>query len=132
VLALPDLTTPTGLRDRAMMEIFYSTGIRRTELAALRLGDIDAERGTVTVRLGKGKKDRVVPIGERALLWLDRYLDEVRPSLGVAPDKATIFLTNRGAPVDPMRLTNLMRRYIQRADVGKTGACHIWRHSMAR
>jgi integrase/recombinase XerD len=59
VLAMPDLDKPTGVRDRAMMEVLYSTGIRRAELTSLRLPDIDGERGTLTVRLGKGKKDRI-------------------------------------------------------------------------
>ena len=131
VLALPDLDDPIGLRDRAMMEVLYSTGIRRAELAAVRLPDLDAERGTLTVRLGKGKKDRVVPIGERALMWVGRYLDEVRPSLVVPPDKAALFLDKRGVPIGLARLTQLMRRYIGRAGLGKTGACHIFRHTMA-
>jgi integrase/recombinase XerD len=131
LLALPDLDTPTGVRDRAMMEVLYSTGIRRTELTSLRLADIDDERGTLSVRLGKGKKDRVVPIGERALAWLDRYLQDVRPSLVAPPDDAVVFLTAGGKPVDPARLTNLMRAYVKRADLGKSGACHIFRHAMA-
>ena len=131
VLALPDLGDPIGLRDWAMMEVLYSTGIRRAELAALRLPDLDVERGTLTVRLGKGKKDRVVPIGERALMWVGRYLDEVRPSLVVPPDRAALFLDKRGASVGLARLTQLMRRYIGRAGLGKTGACHIFRHTMA-
>jgi integrase/recombinase XerD len=97
----------------------------------LRLDDIDDERGTLSVRLGKGKKDRVVPIGERALAWLDRYLQDVRPSLVAPPDDAVVFLTAAGKPVDPARLTNLMRAYVKRADLGKSGACHIFRHAMA-
>ena len=126
VLAMPDLDTPTGVRDRAMMEVLYSTGIRRAELTSLRLCDIDGERGTLMVRLGKGKKDRVVPIGERALAWLDRYLEDVRPDLVVPPDDAVVFLTAAGKPLDPTRLTQLMRRYVQRAELGKSGACHIF------
>jgi len=67
VLAMPDLGTPTGIRDRAMLETLYSTGMRRMELMGLHLHAIDADRGTVMIRQGKGKKDRMVPIGERAL-----------------------------------------------------------------
>ena len=75
VLARPDVGTPGGLRDRAMLEVLYSTGLRRAELAGLLLFDVDATRGTVFVREGKGKKDRVVPIGERALAWCLKYVE---------------------------------------------------------
>ncbi len=81
VLAQPDLTTALGLRDRAILEVLYSTGIRRMELVGLDCTDLDAERGTLFVREGKGKKDRVVPIGERAIRWTQRYLDDVRPHI---------------------------------------------------
>jgi integrase/recombinase XerD len=131
VLSVPDLDKPTGVRDRAMMEVLYSTGIRRAELTSLRRCDINGERGTLTVRLGKGKKDRVVPIGERALAWLDRYLEDVRPDLVVSPDGDVVFLTAAGRPLDPARLTHLMSRYVRRAELGKPGACHIFRHTMA-
>ena len=131
VLAIPDLDDPIGIRDRAMMEVLYSTGIRRAELAALRIADVDTERGTAIVRLGKGKKDRVVPIGERGLMWLGRYLDEVRPALVVGPDRGVVFVEKTGKPVELARLTQLMRRYIDRAGLGKTGACHVFRHTMA-
>jgi integrase/recombinase XerD len=131
VLALPDTTDPLGLRDRAMMEVLYSTGLRRAELAALSLFDIDPDRGTTTVRLGKGRKDRVVPIGERALGWIARYLDESRPQLCTPPDDAVLFLDEHGQRFEPEKLTHLMKRYIDAANLGKTGACHIFRHTMA-
>lgn len=70
LLGSVDLSTATGLRDRAILETFYSIGMRRSELIALRLDDIDRERGLVVIRQGKGRKDRVVPIGERALQWI--------------------------------------------------------------
>ena len=73
VLNVPDVTTSQGIRDRAILEVLYSTGIRRSELAHLQLYDLDTERGTLMVRLGKGKKDRMVPIGERAIAWVERY-----------------------------------------------------------
>jgi integrase/recombinase XerD len=131
VLTLPDVSDPMGLRDRAMMETLYSTGIRRAELAGLDVFDIDDERGTVTVRLGKGRKDRTVPIGERALVWIRRYLDEVRPLLLVPPDEGVLFLSDDGERLELPRLTFLMRRYLDAAKLGKTGACHIFRHTMA-
>jgi len=131
VLAMPDITTPIGLRDRAMMEVLYSCGLRRAELATLRVGDIDAQRGTVAVRQGKGRKDRVVPIGERALMWVGRYLEEVRPDLVMPPGSPVLFLSEVGLPLKLARLTQLMTRYVDHADLGKTGACHIFRHTMA-
>ena len=120
-----------GLRDRTMLEAFYSTGIRRMEMANLKLFDLDAERGTIMVRQGKGKKDRMVPIGERALAWAAKYLADARPKLVQEPDDGTLFLTNLGEPFSPNRLTQLVREYVERAELGKTGACHLFRHTMA-
>lgn len=131
VMAQPDVTEVLGLRDRTMMEVLYSTGLRRHELAKLSLFDIDEERGVVTVRLGKGRKDRMVPIGERALHWLGRYLENSRPEIVVPPDTGTLFLSELGAPLTLLRISNLMRGYILAADVSKRGAVHIFRHSMA-
>ena len=78
LLARPDVSKPLGLRDRAVLEVFYSCGLRRAELISLWLRDIDFERGTVFVRRGKGGKDRYVPIGERAMFWLRLYVEIVR------------------------------------------------------
>jgi integrase/recombinase XerD len=131
VINQPDLEDPLGVRDRAILEAFYSTGIRRFELIGLKLYDLDVARGTLMVRQGKGKKDRMVPIGERAIRWIDKYLVEVRPSLAFEPDEGFIFLTNEGEPFTPNRLTQLVRTYVDRADIGKRGACHLFRHTMA-
>ena len=84
-------TDPLGLRDRAMLETLYSTGMRRAELTGLRSDDVDLARGTVFVRLGKGAKDRVVPIGERACRWIEKYLFRVRPELVDVDDDGTLF-----------------------------------------
>jgi integrase/recombinase XerD len=130
-LSMPDLSDIIGLRDRAMMEVFYSTGIRRAELAALEVFDLDHERGTLTVRLGKGRKDRTVPIGERAIHWIDRYLTNARAELVVEPDPGLLFLSERGERLEPMALTMLMRAYFKASGIGKHGACHIFRHTMA-
>jgi site-specific recombinase XerD len=96
VLAIPDLATATGVRDRAMIETFYGTGIRRSELARLNVRDLDVDRRTLMVRQGKGRKDRMVPIGPRALAWIDRYNREVRPRFAAEPDDGTLFLTVDG------------------------------------
>ena len=131
VLALPPLDEPLGLRDRAILEVFYSTGMRRMEVAGLKLYDLDAERGTVMVRQGKGKKDRMVPMGARAFAWVARYLEEARPKLSLMPDEGIVFLTNLGTPFEPGRLTQLVRDYIDAAETGKRGACHLFRHTCA-
>jgi integrase/recombinase XerD len=109
----------------------YSTGMRRMELIGLDLYDIDSERGTVMVRQGKGKKDRMVPIGERCVAWIDKYLSDVRPSLVVDVADRTLFLTNLGEAFTPNRLTQLVRNYVDAASIGKRGACHLFRHTMA-
>ena len=131
VMAQCNLADPLGLRDRAMLETFYSTGMRRSELAHLMAIDLDYERGTLMVRQGKGRKDRMIPIGERALAWIRRYLDEVRPGLVREPDDGTLFLTNLFEAFTPNRLTQLVREYIDAADIGKRGSCHLFRHTCA-
>jgi integrase/recombinase XerD len=120
-----------GLRDRAILETFYSTGMRRSELMGLGLFDIDRERGTVMIRQGKGKKDRMIPVDERAIAWIDRYQTRVRPELVVERGNATLFLTQAGEAFTPDRLTQLVRGYVNAADIGKTGSCHLLRHTMA-
>jgi integrase/recombinase XerD len=131
VLAMPDLATPIGIRDRAMLETFYSTGIRRMELINVGVTDIDEDRGTLMVRQGKGKKDRMIPIGERALAWIAKYRDDVRPELAVGHDDGTLFLTTLGEAFVPNRMTQLVRNYVDAADIGKRGSCHLFRHTMA-
>jgi integrase/recombinase XerD len=128
----PDVSGPIGVRDRAILEVLYSTGMRRMEVAGLRLSDIDRERQTVLIRQGKGKKDRVVPIGERAVAWVDRYLEEGRDRLAVGDGAGdTLFLTHFGLPFTTDRLTDLVAGYIDRAEIGKRGSCHTFRHTMA-
>lgn len=131
VLAVPDVDTVIGLRDRAMLEVLYSTGIRRAELAHLLVSDLDADRRTVFVRQGKGRKDRMVPIGSRALAWVDGYLVEARPKLVTEPDPGVLFLTADGTVFSLDRLTQLARDYVTGSGVGKQGACHLFRHTMA-
>ncbi len=127
-----DTTQPLGLRDRAILEVFYSTGMRRMELINLRPEDVDGERGTVMIRHGKGDKDRMIPIGDRASAWVGRYFREVRPRLLVA-DMADgrLFLTHRGLPFKPDEMTDLVAKYVNAADVGKKGSCHLFRHCCA-
>lgn len=131
VLAQPDVTRPDGLRDRAMLEVLYSAGLRRMELAGLRLFDIDAGHGTVWVRQGKGRKDRVVPLGERALAWVLKYLEEARPKLALGFDDGLLFIGDAGEGLHVDYLSQTARHYLEKAGLKKPGACHLFRHSMA-
>ena len=126
-----NMKCPMWLRDRAILETFYSTGMRRMELIHLSLYDVDFDRGTVMIRQGKGKKDRVVPIGERALAWIQKYRNDLRPSLIVGSDDGTLFLTAYGEAIMPNTLSLMVRRCVDAAGLGKRGSCHIFRHTMA-
>jgi integrase/recombinase XerD len=132
VLAQPDLNDPLGLRDRAVMETLYSTGMRRAEAANLILTDLDRSRGVVLIRAGKGQKDRVVPVGDRAVSWIDRYTAEVRPRLLIGGKAGhTLFLTNLGEAFTLDRLSDMVAAYVTAADLGKKGSCHLFRHTAA-
>jgi integrase/recombinase XerD len=131
ILSVPDLVTPMGVRDRAILETLYSTGVRRAEICALKLSDLDGERGTIIVRQGKGKKDRMIPIGSRAVMWIEKYVDEVRPHLVREPDDGSLFLTRFNLPFSPERMAELVRQIIDDANIGKKGSCHLFRHTMA-
>lgn len=131
VLAVPDLKSSLGLRDRALLELLFATGIRRAELARLTLSDLDLDRGALFVRQGKGKKDRVVPLGERAAFFVSAYITNARPDFVVPPDDGAVFLTATGHPFSPDVLTNLCRRQVEASEIGKKGACHLFRHTMA-
>lgn len=131
ILQQPDTTTPLGLRDRAIFEVLYSTGIRRAEVCGLKLDHIHVDRQVLFIQCGKGQKDRYVPIGLRALLWIARYVQHARDRLCIDPKESTLFLTVDGTPLDPDSLTEYGRRYIKAAGINKSGAIHIFRHTMA-
>ena len=131
VIAVPDVGNNVGLRDRAILETFYSTGMRRLELIHLTIHNIDLERGTVMIRQGKGRKDRLIPIGERALAWIEKYRDTARPELVAGKDDGTLFLSEWGEAFTPNAMTRLVRVYVEKSGVGKKGACHMFRHTMA-
>jgi integrase/recombinase XerD len=131
IMLQTDIHDPLGLRDRAILETFYSTGIRRLELAQLKLWDVDLERSTLTIRQGKGKKDRMIPLGDRAAAWVRKYLDESRPQLVSEPDEHFVFLSNGGEPFALDYLTELVSMYVKAAQINKQGSCHMFRHTMA-
>ncbi|MCL2661506.1 MAG: tyrosine-type recombinase/integrase, partial [Acidobacteriaceae bacterium] len=131
VLQQPDISVPLGLRDRAMMEVLYATGMRRMELANLKLPDVNFDGRVVRIRQGKGRKDRVVPIGKRAVAWMLKYINEARPQLVSEPDDYTIFLTYTGEALDLGHITAFVHDYVDKAQIGKTGSAHMFRHTMA-
>ncbi len=120
-----------GVRDRAIIETFYSTGLRRAELVALTLRDVDTRTAIVRVRHGKGDKERLVPIGERALAWLAKYREEVRPLWLRGIDDGRLWLCPDGKPLRAGPLTERLHTLLAEAGIDKPGACHIFRHTMA-
>lgn len=131
VLAHPDLSQPTGMRDRALLEVLFATGIRRMEVASAQLGDLDLERQLLLVRCGKGGRDRMVPLGERATHWLRRYIEEARHVLVRSPEPANVFLGTRGRPLSLCWLSTLVSQHIGAVLAGRPGSCHLLRHAMA-
>lgn len=131
VLDLPDVRDPLGIRDRAMLETLYATAIRRSELVNLDMSDLDREGRTLHIRHGKGDKDRVVPVGERALQWLTAYLEHTRPRLVMDAAEPALFLSGYGERMSATYLGNWVRKTIEAARVSRVGSCHLFRHSCA-
>jgi integrase/recombinase XerD len=105
--------------------------MRRAELCQLNKGDVDFDRGFVWIEQGKGGKDRVVPIGERALQWLEKYLVEARPLLCSALTEPAVFVSTKGERVNPNRLGSQVRYIFRSAGITRRGSCHLFRHTMA-
>ena len=131
ILAAIDTKNPMAVRDRAIIETFYSTGIRAAELCSLHAFDLDEERGVLNIRQGKGKKDRVVPVGDRAMAWIRKYLDEERPKVSIEPDPGWLFLTEDGEAIATSWLSRVVHVHIDNAELGKSGSCHLFRHTFA-
>jgi integrase/recombinase XerD len=125
----PDTATTRGLRDRAMLEVLYAAGLRVSELAGLRVQDVNLEEGFLICR-GKGGKERLVPLGGAARRWTERYRSEVRPRL-VKGSTESLFLTGRGAPFSRQGVWKLLRRYAAGAGLVSRVAPHVLRHSFA-
>jgi integrase/recombinase XerD len=130
MMAQADVRTPIGIRNRTIVEVFYSTGLRRSEMARLQTWDIDHTRRLVLVREGKGRRDRMAPIGKRALQWLDRYLLEGREALTTGGHHA-LWVTDFGEPMDASYLAHIVKRMMEGAGIRKMGSCHLLRHAMA-
>lgn len=131
VMAGTDIRQPIGLRDRAIMEVLYATGMRRMEITHLQISDIDIDQCVVLIREGKGRKDRLIPLGERALYWVQLYLDQSRPQLAWNQQEHTLFLSREGTSLNESWLSTTVAQYVKRAELGKHGGCHLFRHTMA-
>lgn len=131
LLQQPDINTSYGLRDRAILELFYSVGLRRTELCNLQVADLSLSRQTLFIREGKGGKDRLLPVGKRAILWLTRYLNQVRQALLLNVNEPTLFLNDYGEAFRDTKLGDKVKRYLLNAGIDVPGSCHLLRHAMA-
>jgi integrase/recombinase XerD len=125
-----DITSAVGVRDRAIMEVFYSSGLRRAELLSLKCHEADLSAQVLWVREGKGRKDRVVPVGERACAWVSQYLDRIRLQYVQGQDPQTLFLMDVNRPFTKSALTSRIGDYVRAAGLVR-GACHLLRHAMA-
>jgi integrase/recombinase XerD len=130
LLAAPDIETPAGLRDRAMLETLYATGLRVSELVGLKLLNLDLNAAVLRVT-GKGGKDRLVPLGEEAQHWLSRYLKESRPTMLNQKKCAEVFVTPRGAGMTRQAFWHLLKRRAQKAGIHKSLSPHTLRHAFA-
>jgi len=130
LLAAPNAGTALGLRDRAMLETLYATGLRVSELVALKTYQTDLRAGVVRV-MGKGSKERLVPLGEESIDWIARYLNEARLQLKGKREPEALFVTARGAGMTRQAFWHLIRRYGARAIPGKKLSPHVLRHAFA-
>ena len=131
LLMAPDTHSLMGYRDRAMLEVFYSTGLRNSELGALKVEDVDTEEGFVRVNLGKGGKDRVVPLGKIACRYVENYIHSIRPHLVRGGDNRCLFLSLQGHQMARAVIASIVRRYARKAKLGKTVTPHSLRHTCA-
>jgi integrase/recombinase XerD len=130
LLRQPDPDEPLGLRDRAMLEVLYASGLRVSELVRLKLSEVSTDQGIVRV-FGKGAKERLVPLGEEALAWLARYVAEARPGLLKGRSSEFVFVTARGAPMTRQAFWHLLKRRAAHALPGKALSPHTLRHAFA-
>ncbi len=130
LLNAPDLMQPLGLRDRAMLEVLYASGLRVSELINLKYSQVGMDMGVLRV-MGKGRKERLAPLGEESLEWLNRYTKDARPLLlnGIVTD--TIFVTTRGAAMTRQAFWYLIKRYAQLVGIAKQLSPHTLRHAFA-
>lgn len=131
LLAAPDLDTPLGLRDRAMLETLYATGLRVSELVGLRIHEVSLADGVLRA-FGKGSKERLVPLGQIAIDWLVRYLNEARSEILKGQHSDALFVTGRGGPMTRQAFWQLIKRYALLAGIAPEKLSpHVLRHAFA-
>jgi len=130
LLAAPDVSDARGLRDRAMLETLYASGLRVTELVGLTIPRLNLTQGVVRI-VGKGNKERLVPLGEEAVTWLERYLEEARPALLKEHVCDAVFVTRRGGAMTRQAFWYLIKHYARQSAIGKTLSPHTLRHAFA-
>jgi len=131
LLAAPDTSTPIGMRDRTMLEVLYACGLRVSELTNLKMSEINLRQGVVRI-VGKGSKERLVPLGEEAISWLNRYLQEARNELlkkNLAQD--TVFPSNRGSVMTRQTFWHRLKEHARHAGITKKLSPHTLRHAFA-
>lgn len=130
LLNTPDVATGEGIRDRAMLELLYATGLRVSELVTIRLNQINLTQGVVRI-VGKGGKERLVPMGEEALAWIDKFLKLARPEFVRGSDDQSVFLSHRGQGMTRQTFWHLIKRHAQRAGLAAGLSPHTLRHAFA-
>ncbi|VAW93487.1 Site-specific tyrosine recombinase XerD [hydrothermal vent metagenome] len=130
LLTAPDLNTNLGLRDRAMLELLYATGLRVSELVNLSDTQVSLRQGVLRVT-GKGDKERLVPIGEEAVNWLEKYIQVARPELAQQSQSGALFLTNRKSGMTRQAFWYLIKRYAKQEDIRSHLSPHTLRHAFA-
>ena len=130
LLEQPDVTTPLGIRDRAMLEMLYATGMRVSELVGLPMNQVHLEAGYALI-YGKGSKERVIPLGSEAVRWVDRYLKTVRGSLTKGRESPSLFLGRTGRSISRQRFWKSLKGYGRKAGIKKRMTPHLLRHSFA-
>ena len=132
LLQQPNMSFRGGIRDRAVMEVLYATAVRRNELLSLEVHDVDLRDGVIHVRKGKGRKQRVVPLGKTAAAYLKEYLEKIRPHYGrKCPKERRLFLTNEGKPLTGGALQVSLYHYRKQAGINKSASPHTFRRSCA-
>ncbi|VAW89356.1 Site-specific tyrosine recombinase XerD [hydrothermal vent metagenome] len=130
LLNAPDVITPLGLRDRAMLEVLYATGLRVSELVELEIARVSLTQGVVRV-IGKGSKERLVPLGEEALEWIEQYQAEARPDLLKGKISSALFVTRRGGAMTRQAFWYLIKRHALDVGINKPLSPHVMRHAFA-
>lgn len=130
LLAAPEVTHPLGFRDRTMLEVLYATGLRVTELVTLKNAELSLGQGVVRIT-GKGDKERLVPLGEEALAWLEKYMTDTRVTLLAGRQSDDLFITNRASRMTRQAFWHIIKRYAKKAGIVKELSPHTLRHAFA-